>query len=245
MAWAAEEFGDTWAEVYDEVYAHLAEDAEQCEAFLRDAVPPPARILELGVGTGRLAIPLVRAGYTVVGVDASERMLQAMAAKPGGEGVRVVCGDMVDPPVEGPFEVVLLAFNTLFALPTQDAQVRCVVGAARLLAPGGLLAVEAAVPQPWRFSAEARAGDVRDDQVALEVADHDPVAQVVRSARVVVNDRLGVRTLPLKMRYAWPSEIDLMARLAGLVRRSRTADWTGAPFDADATRHLSVYRKDP
>lgn len=244
--WPDEEFGQTWAAIYDHTFADLADDTVAATAMLVDLLGPGADLLELGVGTGRLAIPLAAAGLTVTGLDASQRMLDAMAAKPGGDAVAAVLGDMGAPPVVGPFDAVLIAFNTLFALPSQDRQVACVTAAADRLRPGGRLIVDAAVPQPWRFgSGQAYQGDTRADQIALEMADHDPVAQTVRAARVVVNDDDGtVRTLPLNMRYAWPSEIDLMARVAGLSRTQRWADWGVAPLQPDSTRHVSVYTKE-
>ena len=249
QGWEADEFGETWAEVYDEVFAHLAEDGEEAASFVADlqlSRHPAAglrRVLELGAGTGRIALPLAARGAAVTALDASARILQRLRDKPGSEDVVTVLGDMAAPPVTGPFDVVLIAFNTLFALPDQAAQVRCVTAAAALLADGGALVVEAAVPRPWLFAEGTQSlTDVRADQVAMDVAEHDPVAQTVRSARVVISDTLGVRTLPLKLRYVWPSELDLMAALAGLELQARHGGWAGEPFDAAATRAVSVYR---
>ena len=225
--WPAEEFGEEWADVYDSVFADLELDAEQAVAWLTDDLAPGTRVLELGVGTGRLAIPLAAAGLHVTGVDSSARMLARLGAKDGGDRVVGVLGDMADPPVAGPFNLVLIAFNTFFALSDQDCQVACLGAAGRLLVPGGRLIVEAAVPHPWRFAD----------------GDHDPVAQTVRSVRVVTDDAT-VRTLPLNMRYAWPSEIDLMARLAGLARVRRSGGWADEPFDDASTRHVTTYQKD-
>lgn len=246
--WDPAEFGETWAAVYDEAFAHLADDADEAVGWVTARLAGTGgRVLELGVGTGRIAIPLARAGLSVVGVDSSPRMLEALAAKPGGAAVTGVVGDMADPPadpsLDEPFDLVLIAFNTFFSLPSQDAQVRCLSRAADLLAPAGEVVVDVAVPQPWRFTGEATARDARDDQVTLEVADHDPVTQRVRATRVLVSDTAGIRVLPINMRYAWPAEIDLMARLAGLVRASRVAGWDGAPVDGDATRHITSYRR--
>ena len=242
MSWDAAEFGDTWADAYDEVYAHLAADGRDAAAFVA-ALAPGGTVLELGAGTGRIALPLAAAGLVVTALDASARILAQLSAKPGAAAVACVAGDMAAPPLRGAFDVVLCAFNTLFALPDQTTQVRSLRAAAALLAPDGRLVLEAAVPQPWRLGESGHSlTDVRDDQVAMDVAEHDPVTQTIRSARVVISDTLGVRTLPLKLRYAWPAEIDLMAQLAGLVLESRRGGWHDEPFDADATRHVSVYR---
>lgn len=242
------EFGDTWADAYDEVYAHLEQDGRDAATYLKrlreEGVLSGGTVLELGAGTGRIALPLAGAGFCVTALDASARILARLRAKPGGVDVRTVVADMQTPPLRGPFDVVLCAFNTLFSLPDQAAQVRCVAAAAALLPVGGIFVVEAAVPQPWRLDEQGHSlTDVRDDQVALDVADHDPVAQTIRSARVIISDSLGVRSLPLRLRYAWPSEIDLMARLAGLRLVARDGGWSGTPFDADATRHVSRYAR--
>ncbi len=242
--WDAEEFGQTWAPVYDEVFAHLAPDTTAATVFLTALLPRGARVLELGVGTGRLAIPLADARMVVTGIDASARMLQHMAAKAGGERVTGVLGDMADPPVDGPFDAVLIAFNTLYALPDQDSQIRCLSSAAALLDDAGVMVIELAVPQPWRMrTADVPTGEVHDDVVALEVGDHDPVTQTIRSAKVVISERVGIRTLPLRMRYTYPPELDLMARLAGLALATRWGGWDHRPFDRDSTTHVSLYRR--
>ncbi len=243
-AWDPAEYGQTWAALYDEVH-DLADDTAAAVAALTDRLADGARVLELGAGTGRLAIPLAAAGLQVVGLDASERMLQRLQAKPGGEAVTTVHADMVAPPVAGPFDCVLIAFNTLFALSTQAEQIACLTACAALLAPRGEVVLDLAVPQPWRLRSDRPSGEVVGGQVAMEVGDHDPVTQTIRSAKVLITPTDGIRTLPLRMRYAYPPELDLMARIAGLQLVSRAAGWGDEPFDRDSTRHVSVYRHLP
>lgn len=218
MTWAPEAFGEAWASVYDDVVVAQEPGTDAAIAWLAAALPPGGRVLDLGVGTGRLAIPLADRGHAVTGVDASPAMLAALAAKPGGSSVTGVQGDLTAPPVDGPFDLVLLAGNTLFVLPSAAAQLRCVAAAAALLALDGLLVVEADVPQPW------------------QLGPHDAVEQVVRTVQ-----RVGGADLPVDLRYAWPGEVDLMADRAGLARRSRRAGWDDATFDGGSTRHVSVY----
>ena len=229
--WADEAFGEAWATAHDTVMAELAMESGAAVDRLDGLLAVPGRILELGVGTGRLAIPLAALGHEVIGVDASPAMLAVLAGKPGGGEVTAALGAMDEPPVEGPFDLAVAAANTLFALPTQDRQARLVAAAARLLRDGGMLVVDCAVPQPWRFDGPA-AGQVR-------AGVHDPVAQVVRGAGIEHEGRV----LPLDIRYAWPGEIDLMARVAGLRLRSRHAGWAGEPFTGGSTRHVTTYEK--
>lgn len=222
MTWPAAEFGDAWAAVYDAAHAHLRRDTTAAVATLRAGLPAGGRVLDLGVGTGRLAIPLAAAGLEVVGVDASPRMLAVLAAKAGGARVEGVLGDMTDPPVHGRFDLVLLAFNTLFSLPDGASQAACLAAAARLLAPAGEVVVDAAIPQPWRLPARG----------------HDPVAQTVRILQHVADGG----PLPLSLRYATPAQIDDMATAAGLCRTRRLAGWDADPGEDCVDHHVSTYR---
>lgn len=240
--WGAAEYGDQWAVVYDRIFAAKPETEETVEALTRLA--GGGRVLEFGIGTGRLALPLAARGLEVHGIDASEAMVARLRAKPGGEAIPVVIGDFADTKAEGRFDLVVLAFNTLFSLPTQEAQCRCVANAAAHLTDRGLFAVEAFVPDLRRFydDQSVRALDIEDAHVVLELGRHDPVTQQVLGARVIVHDEAGIQTLRVKIRYAWPSEIDLMARLAGLELAERWDGWSGQPFTRDSTTHVSVYR---
>lgn len=236
------EYGERIADVYDELYGKLF-DTEGAAAFLAElAGPGPA--LELGIGTGRLALPLAERGVKVHGIDASERMVRNLRGKPGGDRIPVTIGDFADVPVDGRFPLVFVAFNTLFALRTQEAQVRCFQAVAEHLADDGAFVVEAFVPDPARFDRGQRTATERlaHDRVILESSVHDRATQRVDSLHVMVTEE-GIRLYPVDIRYAWPSELDLMARLAGLGLRERWADWRRTPFTSESPQHVSVYER--
>ena len=201
-------------------------------------------VLEFGIGSGRLALPLAARGIAVAGIDGSVEMVDLLRGKPGGADVPVSVGDFAGTRVEGRFAVVLLAFNTVFALPDQQAQVRCFRNAAGHLAPGGRFVVEAWVPDPGAFRGgrSVQLVTVGEDEVQLQAAELFPAEQFMRVVKVRVTDG-GVRLLPATHRYAWPAELDLMAQLAGLEREHRWADWSRTPFGDTSTDHVSVYRR--
>ena len=235
-------YGSDIADEYDELYQDVL-DTDAAVACLADLVGE-GPVLELGIGTGRLALPLVAAGFEVHGVDASPEMVARLRAKPGGAEVPVTIGDFAEVSLELPFSLVVLAVNTIFALPDQEAQVRCFANAAAHLAPGGRFVVEAWIPDPAQVGQghSVRPRAVGGDRVALVVADHDPVRQRLNTMQVHFSGT-GVRVHPVNHRYAWPSELDLMARLAGLQLEHRWGGWDRGPFAATSTTHVSVYRR--
>jgi SAM-dependent methyltransferase len=231
-------YGDAWAGIYDEwVDVHLTSPGEV--EFLA-ALAGGGRALELGVGSGRVAIPLVERGVEVVGIDASEQMLELLRSKT--DRVAIVRGEMADVGVEGEFDLVYVVFNTFFAMLTQDEQVRCFANVAARLRPGGAFAIQAFVPNTSTFERGQRvqATDVEPSRIAFDVARLDSVAQTITVQKIVVGDG-SVRTLPVKLRFAWPSELDLMARLACLRLRERYEDFERRPFTAESRSHVSVY----
>lgn len=235
-------YGAAWARDYDRIYpaGPHAEEAAVLVADLADRGP----VLELAVGTVRLALPISARGLAVTGLDASRAMLDQLRAKPGAEALTLVEGDMVDTRVPGAFRVVLLAFNSLFVLSDQATQVTCMTNAAAHLDDEGMFMVEAFVPDPGRYDRGQRVDGraIGADEVGADVAQHDPVAQTVDS-RLLVLSPAGVRMLPVRIRYAWPAELDAMARLAGLRLVSRWGGWVREPFTAASTRHVSVYAR--
>jgi SAM-dependent methyltransferase len=235
-----ETYGDRIADVYDRMTAELPDPADCADRLAELAGPGPA--LELGIGTGRVALPLAARGVEVHGIDASAAMVERLRAKPGGEAVPVTMGDFADLPVEGSFTLVYAVFNTFFSLLTQDAQVRCFQAVADRLAPGGAFALELFVPDPTLHPGgqSIRTRHLGLDLVRFDLALHDPVAQRVDFQNVLLTGD-GIRLLPGAIRYAWPSELDLMARLAGLRLRERWGGWRREPFDADSGLHVSVY----
>ncbi|MFP5319182.1 MAG: class I SAM-dependent DNA methyltransferase [Acidimicrobiia bacterium] len=233
---------------YDDAHAARFAEAGMVATALLGLLPAGAggRILELGVGTGRLAIPLAATGAEVWGIDASEPMLARLRAKPEAARVHAVAGDFTAPDevVEGPFDLAFVAFNTLFELATQDAQLRCLAGAARLLSPGGVFVVEALAPDLTRLEQTVAALAVGGDSAVLQATRHDPATQQVVGADVTVTTGGAVSMSPWSIRYVSVPELDLMARLAGLRLRTRWGGWHREPFSSASTTHVSVYQRE-
>ena len=234
-----ETYGDRIADVYDTLYSGLnTEAAVDCLASLAGEGP----VLELAIGTGRLALPLAERGLEVHGIDASEAMVAKLREKPGGERIPVTMGDFAEVGVEGRYSLVFVAFNTLFALQTQEDQLRCFTNVAAHLAEGGVFVIEVFFPDLARFDRGQRVQVTRLDpnEVMLDASQHDAAEQRVESSHIVVTEQ-GIRLYPVNIRYAFPAELDLMARLAGLELKERWGGWGREPFTADSPRHVSVY----
>ena len=234
-----ETYGDRIAEVYDGLYSGL--DTEGAVGMLTE-LAGSGPVLELAIGTGRLALPLAERGLEVHGLDASEGMVAKLREKPGGDRIQVTMGNFADVDVEGRFSLIFIAFNTLFALLTQEEQLRCFANAANHLADGGVFVVEAFVPDLGRFDRGQRphVNIVEPDRVMIDVSRHDPAEQRIDSSHVVLTES-GTKLYPVGLRYAFPAELDLMARLAGLELTNRWGGWWRQPFDARSDRHVSVY----
>ncbi|MDQ3957240.1 MAG: class I SAM-dependent methyltransferase [Actinomycetota bacterium] len=235
-------YGDRIAEIYDDMYEDLFDKDEVVGVLAGLAGSGPA--LELAIGTGRIALPLAGRGVEVHGIDASEAMVAKLRAKPGGDALAVTMGDFADVAVEASYTLVYVVFNTFFALQTQEDQVRCFANVARRLTPGGSFLVEAYFPDVARFDRGQRvhANRVRIDRISLETSVHDPVEQTVLSQQVVISQEKTM-LYPVSLRYAWPSEMDLMARLAGLGLRSRWGGWKGEKVTAQSQKVVSIYEK--
>ncbi|MEU7902433.1 class I SAM-dependent methyltransferase [Actinoplanes sp. NPDC049118] len=201
-------------------------------------------VLELAIGTGRVALPLAARGLAVEGVEGSPEMVEKLRARPGGADIPVVVGDMADVAVRGPFKLAYLIFNTLFNLVDADRQADCFRNVARVLAPGGAFVVEAFVPNLADFEREERQAQVlsvTEDSAALRLHRYDRAAQTfVRQTQTFSAG--GVRPRPFGMRYLWPEQIDRLAEQAGLRLEARYADWHRGAFEATSTDHVSVYR---
>ena len=238
--YGAATYGERIADVYDEWHGFLGESGVELLAELAGT----GRALELGVGTGRIAIPLAARGVETHGIDASPAMVARMRAKPGGERVAVTIGDFADVAAPGEFALVYVVFNTFFALLTQDEQVRCFQNVAGKLSAGGVFLIEAFVPDLslYDHGQSVRAASITTDEVNIQASRLDPVAQTIMGQQVIGGAK-GVRFNPIKLRYAWPSELDLMARLAGLRLRERRGGWLREPFDARSAKHVSIYER--
>jgi SAM-dependent methyltransferase len=239
----AAEYGTWIAAEYDEIYAHAfdTDGAVRCLATLADGGP----VLEFGVGTGRLALPLARAGLQIHGIDGSEEMLGLLRRKATDVDVGTTLGDFSRVRVgeAGRFTLVALAVNTIYALEDQEAQIRCFRNAAWHLRSGGRFVVEAWVPNSATLDEALRPRTLSPGYVGLVASEHDPVAQTLSTTQIVLGADF-VRVFPVVHRYAWPSELDLMARVAGLTLEQRWEDWRGSPFNAASSAHVSVYRCD-
>ncbi len=232
-------FGELWADDYDE--GEVLDPAPAVE-FLA-GLAGDGRVLELAIGTGRVGLPLASRGITVEGVEASEKMVARLRAKPGGEQIPVTIGDMAEVPARGPFRLVYLVYNTLFNLLDPDRQADCFRNVAKVLDADGAFVIECYVPDPARFDRGQRveALAVTEDSATLEVYRHDAAAQRFISQKITF-DGQGIRLRPHAERYCWPGELDLMAGRAGLRLRERYGDWDRRPFGSDSRDHVSVYR---
>lgn len=240
--WLPESYGERIAERYDALYAAL--DPTNAVDALARLAGGRGPVLELAIGTGRIALPLAERGVEVHGVDVSEAMVARLRAKPGGERIPVTMGDFADVPVDGRYAVVFIAFNTFFALTTQDAQVLCFENVAARLVDDGLFVVEGFFPDVARFDRTQRVGaiNVELEEVQLEATRYEPLEQRITTQHIFLSAS-GIELAPVVLRYAWPSELDLMARLAGLRLRERWGDWDGRPPTAESGRLVSVYAR--
>jgi SAM-dependent methyltransferase len=235
-------YGEAWSAQYDDLFGQR-DDPEEVIAAL-ERLTDGRSILDIGVGTGRLAVPLHDHGWRVAGIEASEAMISRLRARAGDRNITVHAGDMRTLRIDDQFDIALLAFSTLFLLPDQASQVQCVRNAVQHLAPMGQLVIEAFVPDHARWSEGRRVALSRwvDDGVEIEAARHDRARQAIEVRYLTLTGAgLGVR--PLALRYAWPAEIDLMARLAGAELAQRWADWQGSSYGPTSQAHVSVYRR--
>ena len=235
-------FDDSNAARYDE----LAQRGDETAAvsFL-EQLAGGGRVLELGIGTGRIALPLAATGLTVDGIDLSEPMVAELRAKPGGDRLDVSIGDFVDIARPGRYDLVYVVFNSFFNLLTQDEQVRSFGSVAEHLTDEGVFVIEAFVPtfllrleQDQYVHAEA----IRADEVRLDLLRHDGATQTIEENHVSLSTA-GVEFNPVVQRYAWPAELDLMARMAGLCLQDRWGGWSGERFTSSSELHVSVYTR--
>jgi SAM-dependent methyltransferase len=242
-------YGDRFADVYDDWYGSVSDVRATVERVAALAGLRGPRVLELGAGSGRLAVPLAERGLDVWAVDASPAMIERLRAKPGAERVHAVVDDMSElraPELAGAagFAVALCAFNTLFNLTDTSAQRRCLARVARLLGPGGVLVVEAFVPPPGdEGEAGVSAVEPRHiglDEVVLTVSRLDPATRTITGQHVQITEA-GVRLRPWVLHYATPAELDDLAAGAGLALVERHAGWRGEPFTPESEAHVSVY----
>ena len=235
-------FGERVAARYDES-AGMFEPAvvDPVVDFLADLAGHGAA-LELGIGTGRIALPLAQRGVRVHGIDLSGAMVARLRAKPGAERIGVTIGDFATTTVEGRFSVAYLVFNTIMNLTTQDGQVACFQNVVAHLEPGGCFVIEVGVPGLQRLPPGETVRAFTVSATRLGFDEYDVGSQGLISHHYsVVDGKLEVFSVPF--RYVWPSELDLMARLAGMTLRERWSGWKREPFTSDSTKHVSVWEK--
>lgn len=228
--------------IYDDLFPFDSE-AEATVSFL-EKLAPGGRVLELGVGTGRIAIPLAERGCHVTGIDASPDMLRILSSKDRDGKVHAFESDMARPSLTGEFDLIYAIWNSLFELHTQELQIECLTSATRLLRGGGSLVIETSVAH--RIFTDQRpisVGGFNDLNAAIfQLMHYDPVNQIIEYRHIFLGAE-GVKVMPSTHRAAYLSELDLMARLGGLEPAARYGDWTGGRFGAASGRHISVYVK--
>jgi SAM-dependent methyltransferase len=232
-------FGEDVAKIYDEVERG---DEVEAVAFLAE-LAGRGTALELAIGTGRIALPLAAQGIRVDGIDLSPAMIAQLRAKPGGADIAVTMGNFADVAVPGTYRVIYVVFNTLFNLLTQDEQVRCFENVAAHLTDDGYFVVEGLSPAFFhrlRNDQYVDAEVIEVGEVRLDVLRHDMATQMIEESHVSLTPA-GVRLNPVVQRYAWPSELDLMARIAGLRLKERWAGWSREPFNSTSANVVSVY----
>ncbi|HLJ04396.1 MAG TPA: class I SAM-dependent methyltransferase [Solirubrobacteraceae bacterium] len=236
-------FGEDVAATYDDEVAEML-DASTTDAaveFLAELAGEDGA-LELGIGTGRIAIPLARRGVAVSGIDLSSAMVARMRGKPGGSEIPVTLGDFAATRVEGRFSLAYLVFNTIMNLTTQDEQVACFQNVARHLEPGGRFVIEVGVPELQRLppGETVRAFEITPTHLGFD--EFEVATQGLVSHHYSIRDgKATVHSIPF--RYVWPAELDLMARLAGMTFRERWGGWRREPFTAESSMHVSVWEK--
>ena len=238
-------YGDRIAHVYDENHASLfSPEVTDPMIDVLAELAANGTVLELGVGTGRIALPLSARDFRVHGIDASEAMVARLREKDGGKDIVTTIEDFAEFEMDTEFSLIFVVFNTIFALLSQEDQVACFQCVADHLAEDGVFVIEAFVPDQTRFvrGHNVDVGALDTDHVNIDVTNHDPVTQVVTTQRMHFTDD-GVEMYPVRLRYVWPSELDLMARLAGLRLRDRWGGWDRRPFAATSTNHVSVYEQ--
>jgi hypothetical protein len=199
--------------------------------------------LELAIGTGRIALPLAALGVRVDGIDFSPSMLAKLRSKPGGDHIAATLGNFADVAVPGTYRLIYIVFNTLFNLLTQDEQVRCFENVAAHLTDDGVFVIEGGLPTEFCRLRNNQYVDLEAldlDRVCLDVARYDPVTQVLEEIHVTLSSS-GTRLGPIVTRYAWPSELDLMARIAGLRLKDRWSNWSREPLTSTSKNCISVY----
>lgn len=233
-------YGQRCADVYDKWFGSY----EDLAIDILEEFAEKGRALELGIGTGLIALPLAARGVVVEGIDSSPAMISCLRAKPAGDSIKVTMGNFADVDVDEKFSLIFVLFNTFFALQSQEEQLRCFRNVANRLTQGGVFVLEAFSPATTLYNGreDIKVTSVTSDRVSLKVSEHDPARQKLKSQHIVIINN-EVKLFPVDIRYAWPSEMDLMARLAGLRLRNRWGNWNQKEFTSNSDKHISIYER--
>lgn len=236
----ASSYGNRISDVYDEMYPSIEPDSINLLAELAGDGPA----LELGIGTGRVALPLRALGLELNGIEASKNMLDVLKRKAKPDFIYVTHGNFSSFELGQKYSLIFVVFNTIFALTTQEEQLSCFASVGRHLKPEGHFLVEAFVPDLARFvgNQTIRVVDISLGQLQLDASRHDPATQTIISQHILIDEE-GTRLYPVKLRYIWPSELDLMAKSAGLELANRWGSWQKKIFDSTSHKHISVYHR--
>lgn len=233
-------YGDGVGEEYDN--QSMRGDEEATVAYL-EQLAQGGRALELAIGTGRIALPLSAKGIRVDGIDFSHSMIAKLRTKPGGDKLTITMGNFADVAVADTYDLIYIVFNTLFNLLSQDEQVRCFKNVAAHLTERGVFVIEGGVPTEFcrlRKNQYVDLEDIEVDKVHLDTAKYNPITQFLEENHITIS-RKGTQLFPIVTRYAWPAELDLMARIAELQLKERWANWKREPITASSINCISVY----
>jgi SAM-dependent methyltransferase len=238
LDYSAKTYGERIADVYDQWYSEFDPAAIDFLAELAHG----GKVLELGIGTGRIALPLAKTEVVVQGVDASESMVARLHSKPGGENIPITIASLPNIPVDGQFSLIYVVFNTFYCLLTQQEQICCFQNVASHLSPDGAFVIEAFVPDMKLFTSSQalRVTQINDKDVQIDASQIEMDKQVITAQHIVLTEQ-GTHFYPVKLRYVWPSEMDLMAQLNHMRLRERWDGWTKNPFTARSGKHISIY----
>jgi len=238
--YTASTFGESIADQYDSLFSHV--DSNQIDRLFE--LSGDGKVFELGIGTGRIALPLLERGVEIQGIDVSPAMLERLRLKDKDGMIPVQTGSFAEFEGSEKYDLVFVVFNTFFGLLTQQEQISCFKCVSKTLKPNGKFLIEAFVPDPARFDGgqTIRTSGVSTERVKLECSQHDRATQTVISQLVIIDDQ-GIRLHPVNIRYAWPSELDLMAELAGLKLYERWGGWDKQTFESSSAFHISIYGK--
>lgn len=240
-SWDSQTYGQRWSKIYDDLpWPEPTETVDFLEGWAGGGP-----VLELAIGTGRVAIPLAARGVEVEGIDTSPEMIDVLRSKETGTEITVHHGDISKFQLDRTYSMAFLVLNTIYALQSQEEQLSCFESAAGAIGPGGHFIVEAFMPDPTRFRRNSwtQVHDIGLGHVVIEADKHDPSTQQILEQHIHIRDG-KIELFPAFLRYVWPSEMDLMARLAGFTLVERFGSWTREAFTARSGQHVSVYRRD-